>query len=324
MTLAEVRDFAAAKLTAFGCDAANAAAVADTIALAERDGAHSHGLFRMPGYLASLKSGKVNGKANPTTKPLRPGVLHCDGDNGYAPLALQVARAPLAEMARSQGVAVLALTRTHHFAALWVEVEALAEMGLVALACTSFKPALPPAGGRKPVYGTNPLAFAWPREGGPVVVDQASAVMARGEVMIAAQEGRELPPGVGIGPDGAPTTDPNAILKGALLPFGGYKGASIAMMVELLAGPLIGERLSLESAAEDQPDGGPPRGGEFILAIDPGGTRGDGGWAAHAEALFTAMLSEDGVRLPGDGRRARRERIAREGVAVDSALLAKI
>ena len=95
-------------------------------------------------------------------------------------------------------------------------------------------------------------------------------------------------------------------------------------MIELLAGPLIGERLSLESGAEDKPDGGPPRGGEFILAIDPGGARGDAGWAAHAEALFTAMLSEDGVRLPGDGRRARRDRIAREGVSVDAALLAKI
>ena len=96
-----------------------------------------------------------------------------------------------------------------HFAALWIEIEPLAEAGLCALACVSYKPAVIPAGGAKPLYGTNPLAFGWPRRNEPpVIFDQASSVMARGEVMLAAREGRPLPPGVGVDGDGKPTNDP--------------------------------------------------------------------------------------------------------------------
>lgn len=317
LTVEQVRALAAEVLARAGCDAVNAEAVAETIALAERDGSHSHGLFRLPGYVASLKSGKVNGSAAPSIEQLAPAVLRVDGDCGYAPLALQRARDPLAERAKGQGLAVAAVVKIHHFAPLWIEVEALARCGLVALACTAYKPAIPPAGGKKPVYGTNPMAFAWPRPGrDPMVFDQASAVMARGDVMIAAREGRLLADGVGVDADGKPTTDPNEILKGALLPFGGYKGAAIALMIELLVGPLIGERTSPEAKAADLEDGGPPRGGEFILAIDPARFGNGHGWSAGADALFSEILSQEGARLPGDGRAARRAKVAKEGVRI--------
>lgn len=319
LELDEVKPLAMKALEKAGCDEANASAVAECVFQAERHGAHSHGLFRMPGYLASLKSGKVNGKAKPKLVTPKPALLQVDGDGGYAPIAHKKLAAPLAKLARENGVAMCALTNTFHFAALWQEVEMLANEGVVALACTAFKPALPPAGGKKPLYGTNPVAFAWPREGNePCVFDQASAVMARGEVMIAAREGHELPPGAGIDADGNPTTDPNEVLKGALLPFGGYKGASIAMMVELLAASLIGEQLSFEAAAQDNNDGGPPRGGEFILALDP-----EGGLAS-AEGLFAEILSQEGTRLPGDGRRAKREAVANSGITLPADLYEKI
>jgi len=317
ITAEDAREIARAALAAHGCDAPNAAAVADTIARAERDGAASHGLFRLPGYIASLNSGKVNGASRPSVTNRAPSVLHVDGDGGYAPVAHHALIEPLAVAAKAQGVALAAVTNMHHFSALWSEAELIAEQGVAALACVSFKPALPPAGGVKPLYGTNPMAFAWPRpDGAPVVFDQASAVMARGEVMIAARDGHELPPGAGIGPDGQPTTDPNQVLKGALLPFGGYKGASLAMMIELLAGPLIGESLSIEAAETDQPDGGPPRGGEFILAINPAATSANPAWATHAERLFTEITSQEGARLPGEGRAARRAKIATQGIEI--------
>ena len=317
LNLDEVRSLAEESLKRAGCNEENASAVAECIYQAERHGAHSHGLFRMPGYLASLKSGKVNGKASPSLSNTKPAVLSVDGDGGYAPLAHQRMAQPLADLAKSQGVALGALTNTFHFAALWQEVEMLARHGVTAIACTSFKPALPPAGGTKPLYGTNPIAFAWPRENAePMVFDQASAVMARGEVMIAAREGHTLPDGVGIGPDGQPTNDPNEILKGAMLPYGGYKGASLALMVELLAGALIGEQSSFEAAANDNNDGGPPRGGEFILAIAPDSDKS----LAIAENLFGQILAQDGTRLPGDGRRNKRAGAAATGVEIPNSL----
>lgn len=321
LTLDAVHDLAVTCLMAHGCDQENANSVADTITAAERDGAASHGLFRLPGYVATLKSGKVNPNARPRLATLAPGVLQMDGDGGFAPHAHQKSREALTDCARSQGIAALAIINTHHFSALWAEVEPLAQEGLCAFAFTAFKPAMAPAGGSKPLFGTNPMAFGWPRPGkNPVVFDQATAAMARGEVMIAARDGHELPPGVGVDADGNPTTDPDAILKGALLPFGGHKGSSIAMMVELLVAGLIGEAFSFEAAVRDNDDGGPPQGGELMLAMDPSRFGDADGWAAHAEALFSEMTAQEGVRLPADRRYANREESLRDGVTIPDSL----
>ena len=325
LTLDEAHALARTCLLANGCDEANAAAVAGTMTAAERDLCHAHGLFRVPGYVAALRSGKVKGDANPSIERIAPAVLRVDGDNGYAPLALQRSRDPLVKLARDQGIAALALVRTHHFAALWIEVEALASQGLAAFAFTAYKPAVAPPGGRAPFFGTNPMAFGWPRaEGPPMVFDQASAAMARGEVMIAARDGHQLPPGVGIDKEGRPTNDPKEVLEGAMLPFGGYKGAAIALMIELLVGPLIGERASFEAAAADNNDGGPPRGGELMLAIDPARFGDPEGWAAHGEAVFAKLLEQDGVRLPGSRRQANRRETPKGGIEIPASLHEKI
>ena len=325
MTIDAIHALAKDKLMAHGCDAENAGAVADIITRAEGDGCHSHGLMRLPGYVATLKSGKVNGKARPTIKKLAPAVVQVNGHNGFAPYALAEGRVHLIEAAKTCGIAAMPLIGIHHFAALWTEVEPLAEAGLVGFACTSYKPAVIPAGGTKALYGTNPICFGWPRPGkAPMVFDQASSVMARGEVMLAAREGHGLPDGVGVDADGNPSTDPNEVLKGALLAFGGYKGSSIAMMVELLAGGLIGESFSFEAAARDNGDGGPPQGGEFMLAMDPNMFGDANGWADHADKFFDKMLEQDNVRLPGARRHTNRAANKTKGVQVSNVILDKI
>ena len=149
-----------------------------------------------------------------------------------------------------------------------------------------------------------------------MVFDQATATQAMGEVMIAAREGRELPPGVGIDSAGNPSTDPNEVIKGCLLPFGGYKGASIALMIELLVGPLIGERCSFEAAAADNRDGGPPRGGELLIAIDPKRFGSTEDPFAHADRLFGALLAQEGTRLPADRRIQGRANSVTNGISI--------
>ncbi|MGI9237527.1 MAG: Ldh family oxidoreductase [Woeseiaceae bacterium] len=317
MTLAEVHDLAERVLKQHGCNSDNANAVADIITAAERDGCHSHGLMRLAGYVAALKSGKVNGNADPAVEQLAPSVVRVDGDGGFAPLALAGGRAALIESAQTTGIAALSLVDIHHFAALWTEVEPIAEAGLCALACVSYMPAVIPAGGSKPLYGTNPLAFGWPRKDNPpLIFDQASSVMAKGEVMLAAREGHTLPAGVGVDADGNPTTDPDEVLKGALLAFGGHKGSSIALMIELFAGALIGESFSFEAAERDNKDGGPPRGGELMLAIDPNLFGDTNGWADHAERLFDRIESQHGTRLPSARRYSNRKQTATSGVSL--------
>ena len=222
-------------------------------------------------------------------------------------MVLKVGLPELIKLAKESGVAVLAITNSHHMAAMWPETEAVADEGLVAFACTSYKPMVAPAGAKKALFGTNPISFAWPRPGKtPVVYDMATASMAMGEVQVAAREGHKVPIGTGLNKDGKETTDPKEIVKGGvLLPFGGYKGSAIAMMVELLAGALVGENFSYETAAKDNNDGGPPSGGEFILAISPEKIAGPD-WDKHSNEFFEKMKSMEGVRLPGERRHKNR------------------
>ena len=218
MTEQEVQALVEDCLTANGCDQENAAAVARTIAAAERDGCASNGLFRLHGYIASLRSGKVNGSARPSVSRISPAVVRVDGDHGYAPLALEAGRDALIEAARENGIAALALVNVHHFAALWVEVEPIAEAGCAAMAFTTYKPAVVPAGAKQPLFGTNPMCFGWHRgDQPPMVFDQASASMARGEVMIAARDGHDVPLGTGVDAEGNPTTEPQKIIDGGCL-----------------------------------------------------------------------------------------------------------
>ena len=306
ISLDEIYQLAFNVLSNHDCDKENATALSRTVTNAERDGSMSHGLFRIPGYLASLKSGKVKGDAKPTIEQNLNSVITVDGNFGYAPLSLEKGLPILADAAKRTGIAVMRLINSHHFAALWPETEFLAERGLSGIACTVYKPAVAPAGARKAFFGTNPISFSWPRPNKtPLVFDMATSTLAMGDVQIAAREGHPVPHGTGLGPDGEPSDDPAEILKGVLLPFGGYKGSAISLMVELLAAGMTGESFSYEAEKTDNNDGGPPKGGELVLAINPELVAGKG-WADHSEDFINHLKAIEGVRLPGERRHKNR------------------
>lgn len=308
LTLDEIYILAESALLQAGASEEMAGIVADTVTRAERDGSVSHGLFRIPGYVASLRSGKVNGNANPRVEFATPVMIRCDADNGYAPLAHARCLSHLIDAAKEYGVAMLSIVRSHHFAALWPETEALAENDLAGFTCVNYMPMVAPHGATEKLYGSNPVSFAWPRPGNtPVVFDMATAAMAMGDVQIAARDGHEVPPGTGLNKHGQTTTDPKEILDGMLLPFGGYKGSHISMMVELLAGPLVGGTVSYETGKTDNDDGGPPPGGQFILALSPRITSGSNDWAGTASEFFDKLKSYKDVRLPGERRHKNRQ-----------------
>ena len=307
LSLEDIYNLANKTLLANGCDEETSNILSDLIMKAERDGSLSHGLFRLPAYIAGLKSGKINGKNRPKVSKITPSVIKVDGNNCLAPMVLNKSLPELIKAAKENGVAVLSITNSHHMAAMWPETEAIAEEGLVAFACTSYKPAVAPAGSIKPLFGTNPISFAWPRKNKPpVVYDMATASMAMGEVQVAKREGHKVPLGTGLTKEGKDTTDPAEIADGGvLLPFGGYKGSGIAMMVELLAGALVGDNFSYETAEKDNNDGGPPSGGEFILAISPD-KLSNSDWDTHSSKFFEKMKSMGDVRLPGERRHKNR------------------
>jgi len=326
LTLGEVRALARETLRRVGLAPAHAEAVAETMVAGERDGCASHGVYRLLVAAHSLRIGAVARDAVPRVSEPAAALVRVDGGGGFAQLAFAAGRPLLETKARAVGIAALALTDVVHFAALWPEVEALAEAGLVALAMTPSHAWVAPAGGTRPVFGTNPIAFGWPRPSArPFVFDFATSAVARGEIELHRRAGRAIPDDWGYDAEGRASTDAAAVLRGAMRTFGGHKGSALAAMVELLAGPLIGEMTSAESLAADAGRGASPRGGELIVALDPAGFLGAAAaeHLARAEALFAAIEGQ-GARLPSARRYAARARAEKEGVLVPAALYADI
>ena len=307
LSLDEIFSLAKMSLIKHGANEENADAVAHTVTNAERDGSISHGLFRIPGYIKALKSKKVDGSAKPTIKEVTPIIFRCDANNGFAPLAHKDSLKLVINAAKKFGMAGVAIQRCHHFAALWPEVEEISNNGLVGLTSVSYTPSVAPAGGTTALFGTNPMAFAWPRPGKkPIVFDMATASMAKGELQIAARDGHSVPLGTGLSPSGELTTDASEIDKGVLLPFGGHKGSVIALMIELLSGPLVGETFSYETKERDNGDGGPAQGGQFILAMSPKILSGKD-TSEQTEQFLKKYNDIEGVRIPGSRRHKNRE-----------------
>jgi delta1-piperideine-2-carboxylate reductase len=296
----------------------HATILGENCAMCERDGSLSHGVFRIPGYLASLRSGWVDGQAIPVVQKAASAYLRVNARNGFAQPALAAARLQLTDMARDAGAAVLAIRDSHHFSALWPDIELFAVEGFVAIAVVGGLACVAPAAGAKPQFGTNPIAFAAPVAGGnPLIFDQSTSAISNGDLRIAALKGATIPEDAGVDRFGQPSVDPQAVLDGgALLPFGGYKGASIALMVEILAAALTGGQFSHEVDFSGYPGAETPRTGQLIIVINP--ERGNAGDMAKRVAELLSTLRAGGVsRLPGDRRYARRAESDRDGIALD-------
>lgn len=249
----------------------NADSIASVVMQAERDGSLSHGIFRIPAYVETLQSGYVDINATPLVTDHAPSVVRVDAGNGFAQPAIQAGKALLLQKVRSTGLAALAIHNSHHFAALWPDVETFAEEGMIALSFVNSRRRIAPWDARKRLLGTNPMAFACPRVDGPSLVwDQASSVMAQGATLMAAEEGRQLRPGMLIDSDGEPTTDPATLLKGgALRAFGAHKGSAIALMVEIMAAALTGGNFGFEDLESELQGSATQNAGELILVLDP-------------------------------------------------------
>ena len=290
--------------------------VAKALVAAEIDGQGGHGLVRVSSYAAQSQSGKVDGLAEPVATTVAPGYVTVDAANGFAYPALELAVDEVSVLAGAQGVAVASVHRSHHAgqAGRWVEL--LAERGCLGLMFANTPAAMAPWGGDAPLFGTNPIAFAVPRRNAPpLLIDLSLSLVARGKVLAASKSGEPIPEGWALDAAGRPTTDAAAALKGTMLPMGGAKGAALALMVETFAAALTGARFSHEAASFFDAEGDPPGVGQAILAIDIGRTAGES-FYDRIGALATAIEAQEGARLPGAGRMAKRARARQEGVAV--------
>lgn len=319
----ELEALITAAMSASRTAVANARSVARALTQAEIDGQLGHGLSRVPSYAAQARAGKVDGFATPQARQTRPGTLLIDAASGFAYPAFDLAIDRLPALASANGIAAAGFVRSHHFGVAGRHVERLAEAGLIALTLGNTPKAMTAWGGKAAVFGTNPIAFAAPLPGRPpLVIDLALSQVARGKILSAAQKGEDIPPGWAIDSDGNATTDAGAALAGSLLPLGGSKGAALALMVEVLAAALTGARFAFEATSFFDADGGPPGVGQTLIAIEADAFAGRTQFDDRIAVLAATIEAE--ARLPGTRRLALREKAAREGIAIDTRLLAEV
>lgn len=313
-----------AALTASRTSHGNAVCVANALVAAELAGQGGHGLRRVPAYAAQARAGKVDGFATPTARWVRPGAVAIDAGLGFAYPALDLAVRELAHAAPAQGIATAGIRRSHHAGVAGVTVEALAERGLVALMFANAPAAMAPWGGKRPLLGTDPIAFACPVEGdGPIVVDVSLSKVARGKIMAADQKGESIPEGWALDAEGQPTTDAKAAMAGTMVPLGDAKGTALALMVELLCAGLTGANYAFEQSSFFDAEGPPPATGQLLIAIDPLAFGGPRSISRFGE-MAAMVAGTEGARLPGARRRAIRDRLRRDGIPADPALVEEI
>jgi (2R)-3-sulfolactate dehydrogenase (NADP+) len=322
LSLDDVEALCVRMLRASGASHLQAGPTARSIRDAEADGQRTIGLSYFPTYCDHVRVGKVAGNAVPVVEVPRAATVVVDARHGFSHAAFVAGSGPLVEATRSCGIAVMAIAHSYSAGVLGWFVEPLAREGLVAMMFANSSSLMIPFGGRRPFFGTNPLAWAAPRaDGPPVVADLSTSAVAWVTVNAAAQRGEAIPPGWAVDADGNPTTDAAAAIAGAMAPAAGHKGSALALLVDVMAGAVTGSKFSFEASGFFGNSGGPPDVGQVLIAIDPAATAGDG-FVTRIETELAALTSQPGVHLPGDRRYASRARTATEGVVVPADLLA--
>ncbi len=320
-SVAQLTDLASRALVRAGAGPQMAAITARALAGAEAQGLASHGMSRIPQYVAHLRNGRADGSAIPVVAKSRGGAALVDAKCGLAFLACAFAVDEAIARAREFGVSFVGVTNSHHFGVAADHLLPIAAAGMVGLAFGNSPSAMPAAGGKHPIFGTNPIAAAFPRKRGePLMIDLSLSEAARGKVVIAAKEGRPIPLGWALDRDGKPTTDAKAALAGSMLAMGGIKGAMLALIVELLVCALTGAAMGFEADSFFVDEGNRPRIGQAFLVIDPDAMAGRSAYLERIETLLAEMEKDTEVRLPGTRRRALAVKAASDGIEIPAAL----
>ncbi|QPM90875.1 Ldh family oxidoreductase [Pseudooceanicola algae] len=324
LTAPEALELARAAFAMAGCRDEVAALMARIFTEAELDGIASHGLARVPGVCGHVASGRVAGAAVPVVTRPAPAMVLADARGGFPQPAFQAAFEDTLSAVRACGIATLVVTDCFAADVMGWHTERFAEAGYLAIGCANVPAAIAPLGGNRPVLGTNPITCAIPRAGQPpIVIDQASSVIAKSEIVERAAAGEALEPGWAVDSEGAPTLDAKAALAGAMLPAGGYKGFGIALMVEALTAFLAGSQTSLQAPPLAKADAPAPRLSQSYIVLDPARIAGPD-WMDSVEGLVTAIDAQPGARLPGSRRIEARRRLAETGVTLPATLVVKL
>ncbi|MEM9247546.1 MAG: Ldh family oxidoreductase [Pseudomonadota bacterium] len=326
--LAVLTGFVQRAFEAVGVPSGAAREVAETMVEADLLGYQTHGVFRLRQYVARLRDGGGNPAATPRVVQETAATALIDGDDGLGHLAMNRAVRLAIDKARAAGIGWVGVRGSNHAGPAALYVRPMAEAGMIGLAgAVGSANHVPPWGGMDILLGTNPIAISAPSgSGDPFVLDMATTVAAMGKIKTLAQRGEPMPEGWMIGRDGQPLTDPQRRSEGFLMPIGGAKGYGLSLAIGLLAGVLNGAALGSSVVDFTKDTTTPTNTGQFVAAIDIAAFIGRDAFLAEADRVFAELRgaerlpSHPAIRIPGEGRGARRAQAAAEGIPVHTAL----
>jgi len=323
VTCNELESLLEAAFVQAGATTSAAQAAAAALVRAEADGVHSHGVSRTPAYVAQLQSGKINGQIEPLVTTNEAGHVHVDACGGFAYPAINTGLSAALEVLRKQRIVLLTVGRSHHAGVMGHHVEVAARAHALALGFCNTPAAMAPWGGQRPLFGTNPIAFASPRDGeDPLVIDLSVSSVARGKVVTAKEKGEPIPDHWALDAEGQPTTDPARALQGSMRPMADAKGSNLALMIEILAAALTGSNFGFEASSYLDAEGGPPETGQCFILINPDQVAT--GFSTRLNTLLTMMMDQEGVSLPGLRHFVNRRRAQAEGLSISPSLWREI
>ena len=280
-----------------------------------------HGVERIFQLLDGFGHGTQRPAAPRRTVKDGPGfaVLACEG--GLGPPTAEAAMQLAIRKADDVGIAAVGVLDAGHLGILAPWAEMAARAGKLGMALTASEPGVVVPGGRTAILGTNPIAYAFPVDGIVLSADFSTAATTRSVLLDHRDRGEPLPPGVAVDEEGNPTQDPEAALRGGLLPLGhGLKAAFFSILISVLAGPLVG------GVANHRVTGtrwmtAPPKKADTFIAIDIAQLTDVATFSEEVRGLFE-RIEEDvpGFYVPGTGAQRRREHAEREGIPVSARL----
>lgn len=328
MTLQEVGDLTRRALSACGASGQQLELAVQSVVDAECDGIRTVGLNYLPLYCGHLQVGKLKGDAVPRHQQIAPSAIRSNAGTGFAHAAYAECENEFYALAKQQGIAALSIADSYSAGVVGWFVQRMAQNQLIGIGFANSPSAVAPAPGASPFFGTNPMAFAVPRQGqSTLVADMATSQVALVTIKQHAAEGKLIPFGWGYDKEGNPTENANAVIDGgALAPAGGYKGMLLGLLVDILAGVVSGPNCSFQAPVFKNNTGGEPRVGQFFIAISPASfSQSEAqGYDQRLEIMLTALASEPGVRLPGARRDEFRKKAGQEGVEVPLELINRL
>lgn len=302
VSLDQIEATAKAALVRHGAADWIATEVAAAIREAEGLGNRICGLYYLESYCVQLQTGRVLGDVEPQISRPRPGLVQVDAGYGFAQAAFARALPDTLKATREAGVASLAICHAHTCTSLGYFTAQIARAGFIALGMTNASPVVAPPGGKTRIIGTNPISFAAPDGQGGVgmLFDQSTTTVALGKITMAKAAGERIPEGWAVDANGAPTTDPEAALKGSLVSMGGYKGWGFGLMAELLAAGMTGSLTGVDIGPLKAPEGPHHDIGDYYLIIDPDAS---GAFFDRLAQVQEAVAQDGHGRIPGETRK---------------------